>query len=357
MTDVIEVAPGPPARPPRRSGSRVWLGCLGLLAASIVIVGGAVGALVVFVGGGHWGSGLFSIDTGACDESDDALVRAAADGDVAKVRAELARQRQVDATDAHGNTALSCAVDAQSADVVRVLLAHGADPNQPGALPSGHLCVGVWHLLAGDTGAAGATGGDDCALPMQRAVSTGRTDVVTLLLDHGGDPTAALRAASVSDDAAVARLALERGADPNGGGASTTPLAYNTAFGNDQIVALLLAHGADPDKGGAASASGLGLVVAVLNGRGDTTPNTGLRRLSCTVRGNSPNLPPLVVAAAMGDATAVRALLAHHADPNATAGFVPRVSASTAARATGHRDIESILRAAGGRPAAALTGC
>ena len=58
-----------------------------------------------------------------------------------------------------------------------------------------------------------------------------------------------------------------------------------------------------------------------------------LTDIVCQLRGTAPNLPPIVAAAAMGHAEAVRALLDRGADPNATAAFDPSVTALNAATA------------------------
>jgi hypothetical protein len=59
----------------------------------------------------------------------DALRKAAAAGDLAVLRAQLAGGGDIDARDAQGRTALMLATLGGQADAVAVLLAHGADPS------------------------------------------------------------------------------------------------------------------------------------------------------------------------------------------------------------------------------------
>jgi hypothetical protein len=322
--------------PARRRGP--WLGCLGLVLALLLVVGGAVAALAVLISGFHWNGGPISLDTGmTCRTSPDGLSRAAIAGDVAAVRTFLGRHPDLNAKDLDGDTPMSCAVRGGSAPVVRMLLAAGAAPDLAG---SGNFPCLSFVELSGATRAAA-----DCRLPIAQAVDAKRADLVALLVAHGADPNAALLEASVTDDVRLGRIAIEHGADPNGGG-GTTPLVYNVAFSNDAFVTMLLDHGADPNLGGPADAGQvlhyLGQVVP-----GSAPGDRALRQLVCGVEGTAPNLAPVVVAAAVGDTSSMRALLAHHGDPNAAAVFDHPLSAAMVAQVAHEQAAASVLRAAG----------
>lgn len=211
-----------------------------------------------------------------------------------------------------GATLLYCAVRADRADMVRYLVAHGADPNGSGRDGS-PLCAAIGlGIPEMETGAELETirallacGADPCAAveggdtPLIRAVDAGRADVIAILAEAGADPTCrdqygsppilralwsgridvvaalldagadieqeadhgeaaigdtALTAALSNGDLGMARFLLERGADvehaPKGG---MRPLLEAMSWMGQDAVALLLAHEADanPRKGDA----------------------------------------------------------------------------------------------------------
>ena len=125
------------------------------------------------------------------------------------------------------NSALRDAARGGRLDVVRLLLAAGADPNAT----AGDGCPALWH-----------------------AAAEGHVDVVRLLLDAGAIPDVAevdtqstpLFIATIEDHVEVARLLLEAGADTDAetedeGG---TPLLAALQESRREIALLLVSHGA-----------------------------------------------------------------------------------------------------------------
>ncbi|WP_344470455.1 ankyrin repeat domain-containing protein [Nonomuraea monospora] len=119
------------------------------------------------------------------------------------------------------------------ADIVRALLAIGADPDLE-------------------------SGGDGEGLPLCAAACWGHLDAVNALLDGGADPDVredaagsamtALHWAAAGDHLAVARALLGRGADPSlPDGAGNTALSRAAERGATAVVRVLLGHGAVPD--------------------------------------------------------------------------------------------------------------
>jgi hypothetical protein len=320
-------------RPPRHKGLLVAGGLLTLGALAAGVIALAFWAV-------DWELSVGFSSTEPCSGSDDSLTRAAADGDLSEVRDRLAHHTDPDAVDDDGQTALGCAVSGGHAEVVTALLDHGADPNQATRSSTG-ICPDLAPGAFLDSGS--------CNAPIAKAAATGRTDVVARLVDHGADPTNGLYAASMKDDVAVGQLLLDRGAKPNGAG-RTSPLLYNVMFGNGRFVTLLLDHGADPNFGGPADAGAVRNAALFLGGPASGTG--AVRGLACAEQGTAPNLPPLVVAAALDDGPSTTALLAHGADPNATVSFTPEVSALGAATATHATAVAAQLVQAGAHPVA-----
>ncbi|MEV7562833.1 ankyrin repeat domain-containing protein [Streptomyces sp. NPDC089795] len=158
------------------------------------------------------------------------LGRAAEQGDTAVVRSLLAGGAEVDAWVLGGRRALDLAVCAGHAEVVRLLLAAGADPRV-------------------DAGPYGE------ATPLTMATMLGHTDVARALLDGGAPPGGpAGRAGYVPlIHAAVARgegdpetvdLLLDRGADIEETRRGCTALDWAARFGCPATVERLLARGA-----------------------------------------------------------------------------------------------------------------
>ena len=142
-----------------------------------------------------------------------------------------------------GESPLSRAASAGSAEAVKVLLKAGADPNA--------RVSGGWS-------------------PLHRAASSGSGETVKVLLESGADPNtrdklgdSPLHSAAYTHRGAVVRVLLEAGADPNARNkAGWSPLhraaSTDKAFaGKGEVVRVLLEAGADPNAGNKAGWSPL----------------------------------------------------------------------------------------------------
>ncbi|MEJ8645255.1 ankyrin repeat domain-containing protein [Streptomyces sp. MS1.HAVA.3] len=158
------------------------------------------------------------------------LGRAAENGDTALVQRLLAGGAEVDAWVPGGRRALDLAVCAGHAEIVRLLLAAGADPR---------LDAGPYTE----------------ATPMLLAAMNGHTEVVRALLDGGappGGPAGRLRyvplvlavATRERQHSELVDLLLDRGADAEDEMKDCTALDWAARFGYPALVERLLARGA-----------------------------------------------------------------------------------------------------------------
>ncbi|MFC8034902.1 ankyrin repeat domain-containing protein [Streptomyces griseoincarnatus] len=171
-------------------------------------------------------------------ERSEALPPAARDNRPAEVARLLASGVGVDAIDREGRSALDLAVQEGHADVVRLLLAAGADPE-------GH--AGPYHELT----------------PMTEAAMFGRAAVVEALIDAGVStgaqrvriPYVPLVLAATLGHTDVVDVLLDRGADiEDRDFKGRSPLEWAVSFGQPAAVRLLLRRGAEPTEKALASA-------------------------------------------------------------------------------------------------------
>ena len=236
----------------------------------------------------------------------EALGRAVDQGDVPAVRRLLAGGADVNVPLVVG-TPLTEAARKRQVEMVRVLLAAGADP---------------FAVTSHDVDALSA------------AVHAGADDILSLLVDaarraHGDDARSGYRramvAAAASGRAKPLRFLLAAGADPERGDDKTgeSPLHHAAAGGQIEIVTLLLQAGARPDT---ADHRGFPpLVEAARNGHAEVVrallkhgARSGLQDAleAAAVAGTSPPRDPSAqTVAALKDV--VRMLLAAGADPHA----------------------------------------
>lgn len=165
------------------------------------------------------------------------LIQDAYDGSLQNVEQDLAHGANVNAMcksffgvpsscGGFSGTPLYYAVDKNHMDIIRILLMHGADPNEKVAVNT----------------------------PLFRAVLNGNVDVSRLLLVHGADvnmkdPTGltALTYAVLKDNVNIVRVLLNHGADVNAttGTLQQTALIRGALNGHSDVVRLLLSRGAD----------------------------------------------------------------------------------------------------------------
>ncbi len=251
---------------------------------------------------------------------------AAMRGDLAAVRALVARKADVNAPQGDGATALHWAVYRGRTDILDVLLRAGANPkaaNRDGSTP-------LWLAgIGGDAGViralldAGADPNEPLPLgrtPLMAAARTGSVEAMAVLIDRGARVNAAeslrgttpLMWAADEGHAAAAQLLIRRGADL---AARSKPAARGRG--------PALGKSNDPRKQvaaqGAALAAGraldLGQVLAVADG--DAVPGP-FRRPEPTDGGE---LTPLVYATRANDLDTVRVLVEAGADINQATGY------------------------------------
>jgi ankyrin repeat protein len=211
---------------------------------------------------------------------DSPLIAAAKGGDVAAVRALIAKRVNVNEPASDGSTALLWAADRANVEMTRALLAAGASVN---------------------------TANKYGVTPLLQASRTGATPVVQALVRAGADaklvPTAtetALMAAARTGSLDTVKVLLEAGADVNGADAyqQQTPLMWAAAEGQTEVIKTLLAAGADPNR--------KGHVNTIAERKNSDFPTGGFTAL--------------MFAAREGHEAAVRALVAGGADPKTANG-------------------------------------
>jgi ankyrin repeat protein len=194
---------------------------------------------------------------------------------------------------------------------------------------------------------------------LEIAVEAGHADVVELLLEHGaqvdggvkgrGREGSPLRAAAYYGRADVAKLLVERGANLNArDAAGRTALHYAAQEGYPDIARLLLEHGAHVN---ATDASGVAPLHIGLGGRGCDTVSRGPHIVACAKLvkllleyGADPNAVdgdgdmPLTWAAGL-PADVVKLLLEYGGDPNA----VDKHGKTPLAKAANNPQVKSLL--------------
>lgn len=187
----------------------------------------------------------------ALPSGETALMTATRTGNVQVVKLLLSRGANVNAAErSQGQTALMWAAAGQFPEVVRTLVEVGADVHARSQVRRRR----VGTELGGFNAAAAREIDKGGYTPLLFAVQQGNLEIVKLLLAAGADAndtapegTSALVVAAHSGHAAVGGYLLERGADPNAADAGYTALHAAVLRGELGLVTQLLARGAHPN--------------------------------------------------------------------------------------------------------------
>ena len=269
--------------------------------------------------------------TGVAQAADSALADAAMRQDLPTVRTLLAQKVDVNAAQGDGTTALHWAVYNHRADLVRMLLAAGADVKAKTRLGA--------------------------LTPVMTAARSGDSAVLALLLNAKGDAVAPnangttplMFAAGGGKPEAVTML-IERGADVNATDTTNgqTPLMFAAAQGRIDAVQVLLARKANPNATTKVSA-----IITMGERYKAKTAGKGTREITSEGGRSDINamggLTALMFAAREGHLEVVRALVTGGADVNAASG-ADAMTALTMAIVNGRLDIAMLLLERGADP-------
>ena len=264
------------------------------------------------------------------------LLTCARTGSVDAVQALLAARADANAREPlRDQTALMWAVAQGHVNVVRVLIAHGADVQARSSVTRVRINRAnpndITAAMVGEVSQGGST-------PLLFAARQGDAQVADVLLAAGApvndvapDGTSALTMAVHGNHTALARLLLDRQANPNIIGSGYSALHAAVLRGNPDVVATLLHHGANVN-------------ARVRNG---TRTTRGSREyfLPESLVGAT----PLLLAARFLELDIMRALLAKGADPsigleNGTTVLMAAVGLGSQTKLFDRRDRIAVLK-------------
>ena len=130
-----------------------------------------------------------------------------------------------------------------AAGMIKVLLSHGANPNQKLNKP----IIGRHNNLVGDTSLG------EGATPLMRAAKGNDLEIIRLLLDGGADPTITLKdrttTAMMTSSLDAIKLLVEHGVDVNAFNTNGQSILHNAAArGSTAIIQYVAAQGARLDR-------------------------------------------------------------------------------------------------------------
>ncbi|KDO18992.1 TKL protein kinase [Saprolegnia parasitica CBS 223.65] len=290
--------------------------------------------------------------------NEEALLKAAEDGNLAAVQAYLDNSVDVNCTDSSGQTPLHFAASSGRLEIVRLLLKTGAAIDVQAIYGFTPMHYAAWlgqlevvrFLLA--KGAAIDLKDEGGETPLHRAASYGRLDVVRLLLEKGAvidvktnNGETALHLAASSGHVAIVTTLLNKAKDEDyinaTNHAGESALFVAAARGHADIVEALL--GVNASTHNVTNEDSSLLHAAAIGGKRNILDHLlafDLDVAACDKMGQT----SLHVAAAKGHASAVLSLL--NANANVLATTTAGVTPVTQAIQRGHRRLATILQAA-----------